>query len=292
MIHKIVSRTPNCSITLEGDDVARNIKRTKAVVIDFYDNDMSVCAQKVRVVLSEKGLEHRRHVLNLRAGDQFKPEYRKLNPNAVVPTIVDGNDVIVESTVICLYLEDAYPEPPLSPSTAVERATMHYWVIKPDAGLHDACGATSFSLAFRKQLANLGDEGLAAFLAKVPNEKRREHIANMVRHGLDAPGLGQSFRLYKKTIDEMEARLANSDWLAGDNCSLADITLLPYVLRLEHLGLAFFWSENGPVANWLDRCKARPAFSAIHDYLDANYLALMADLSENDKSRVRALLDA
>ena len=169
---------------------------------------------------------------------------------------------------------------------------MNYWAIKPDAGLHDACGATSFSLAFRKQLAKLGDDGLAKFLAKVPNEKRRENIGNMVRHGLDAPGLGQSFRLYKKTVDEMETRLAGNDWLAGETYSLADITLLPYVLRLEHLGLAFFWSEDGPVANWLNRCKARSAFSAIDDHLDANYLTLMADLSTDDKSRVRALLNA
>ena len=58
-------------------------------MIRFYDNDMSVCAQKVRLVLAAKRLDYERHVLDLRAGDQFDPEYLKLNPKAVVPTIVD-----------------------------------------------------------------------------------------------------------------------------------------------------------------------------------------------------------
>ena len=85
-------------------------------MIEFYDNDMSVCAQKVRLVLAIKGLDHERRSLDLRAGDQFKPDYLKLNPKAVVPTIVDNGIPIIESTVIIAYLDDAYPEPPLKPS--------------------------------------------------------------------------------------------------------------------------------------------------------------------------------
>lgn len=76
-------------------------------MIEFYDNDMSVCAQKVRLVLAIKGLDHERHSLDLRAGDQFKPDYLKLNPKAVVPTIVDNGIPIIESTVINSYLDDA-----------------------------------------------------------------------------------------------------------------------------------------------------------------------------------------
>ena len=76
-------------------------------MIELYHNDMSVCAQKVRFALGEKALQWKSHHLNLRAGDQQKPEYVKLNPNAVVPTLVDGGSVIIESTVICEYLDDA-----------------------------------------------------------------------------------------------------------------------------------------------------------------------------------------
>ena len=124
-------------------------------MIAFYDNDMSVCAQKVRLVLAEKDLTYNRVHLNLRAGDQFKPDYLKLNPKAVVPTIVHDGNVVIESTVIISYLEDVFGEPSLTPNTALHRAKMLQWMILPDAGLHDTCGLTSFALAFRKQLATL-----------------------------------------------------------------------------------------------------------------------------------------
>ena len=90
-------------------------------MIELYHNDMSVCAQKVRFTLGEKSLPWTSHHLNLRAGDQQEPEYVKLNPSAVVPTLVDDGNVIIESTVINEYLDDAYPEPSLSPSKACAR---------------------------------------------------------------------------------------------------------------------------------------------------------------------------
>ena len=58
-------------------------------MIALYHNDMSVCAQKVRFALAEKKLKWENRHLSLRAGDQQKPEYLKLNPNAVVPTLVE-----------------------------------------------------------------------------------------------------------------------------------------------------------------------------------------------------------
>ena len=87
-------------------------------MIELYHNDMSVCAQKVRFTLAEKKLAWDSHHMNLRAGDQQKPEYLKLNPNALVPTLVDDGTVIIESTVINEYLDDAYPDLPLRPAAA------------------------------------------------------------------------------------------------------------------------------------------------------------------------------
>jgi len=93
-------------------------------MIALYHNDMSVCAQKVRMTLAENQLQWEGHHLDLRAGDQQKPEYTKLNPNAVVPTLVDNGAMVIESTVICEYLDDAYPESSLRPKDAAARARM------------------------------------------------------------------------------------------------------------------------------------------------------------------------
>src|SRR3546814_10227948 len=61
-------------------------------IIELYHNDLSSCAQKVRIALYEKQLPWKSHHLNLRKGDQFKPEYMKLNPNGVVPTLVHRSE--------------------------------------------------------------------------------------------------------------------------------------------------------------------------------------------------------
>src|SRR5262245_63608959 len=77
-------------------------------MLELYHNDMSTCAQKVRLTLAEKGLTWESRHLDLRAGDQQKAEYLKLNPRGVVPTIVDKGKVVRESTVIMEYRSEEH----------------------------------------------------------------------------------------------------------------------------------------------------------------------------------------
>jgi glutathione S-transferase len=76
-------------------------------MLELYHSVNSVCAQKVRVVLAEKGLDYQEHLMTLR-GDQFDAAYMKLNPNAVVPTIVHDGRPVIESSVILYYLDEAF----------------------------------------------------------------------------------------------------------------------------------------------------------------------------------------
>jgi glutathione S-transferase len=82
-------------------------------MLELYHNDMSTCAQKVRLALAEKEANWHSHHLDLRARDQQKPEYIKLNPNAVVPTLNHDGAIIIESTVINEYIDDALAGPAL-----------------------------------------------------------------------------------------------------------------------------------------------------------------------------------
>ena len=117
----------------------------------LHHNDMSTCSQKVRFALAEKGLDYESRLLNLRAGDQQHPEYLKLNPNAVVPTLVDGASVLIESTVINEYLDDAYQPGSLKPTQALNRARMSMWTKQLDEGVHAATNVVSSCIAFRFQ---------------------------------------------------------------------------------------------------------------------------------------------
>ena len=113
-------------------------------MIELYHADMSTCAQKVRLTLADKGLPWESHLFNLRRRDQHDPDYLKLNPNGVVPTLVDDGAVIIESTVICEYLDDAYPNPTLRPAAPAERARMRQWTKWLDEVLHYHTGVTEW----------------------------------------------------------------------------------------------------------------------------------------------------
>ena len=108
-------------------------------MLELYHHGSSVCAAKVRLVLYEKGLEWKGHYLDILKGDQFDPEYVKLNPKAVVPTLVHDGKVITESTLICEYLDEVFPDPPLKPADPYARWQMRLWTKAVDDQVHPAC---------------------------------------------------------------------------------------------------------------------------------------------------------
>ena len=88
-------------------------------MLELYHNINSVCAQKIRIALAEKGLQAKEHLMTLR-GDQFDPAYMRLNPNAVVPTLVHDGEIITKSSII-LYISTMHS--PKSRSCPRRRST-------------------------------------------------------------------------------------------------------------------------------------------------------------------------
>lgn len=252
--------------------------------MELYHNNMSVCAQKVRVVLAEKGLKPIEHHLNLRAGESHTPEYLRLNPKGVVPTLVDKGEPIIESTIICEYLDDAGPGPILRPEDPIKRAKMRKWTMVPDTGLHRACAIVTFAIAFRHQ------EQSKQLAALSPAERADRIERN--RLGLDAPGAANAVMFQVKMLNDMAQQLEKTEWLAGDAYSLADVAVLSYVIRLEHLMQSWLW-EPGPraaVGDWLTRSKARKGYAGIADYIDPKYIDLMTPTGNDARPQVESIV--
>jgi glutathione S-transferase len=246
--------------------------------MELYHNDMSVCAQKVRFALAEKKLQWKGHHLNLRAGDQQKPEYLKLNPNAVVPTLVDSGTVIIESTVICEYLDDAYPEPRLRSTDAVGRARIRLWTKQLDEGVHAATSVVSSAIAFRYQKLAQGMEALEAFHKKMPDPVKREKSWENITKGVESRYFAEAVRRFDQLLDDMETALADSPWLAGKEFSLADIGYAPYITRLDHLQMQFLWDNRPHIPAWYDRLRERGGYvEALEKWFNAAYLPLMKE---------------
>ena len=81
-------------------------------MLTLYDFGNSVCCQKVRITLRAKGLAWEAVTVDLFKAEQYDPEYLKLNPKGVVPTLVHDGRPVIESTLICEYLDAAFPQPP------------------------------------------------------------------------------------------------------------------------------------------------------------------------------------
>ncbi len=260
------------------------------MALTLYHNDMSVCAQKVRFALAEKGLAYEAHHLNLRAGDQKAPEYLKLNPNGYVPTLVHDGFVVCESTVICEYLDDAFPAPALKPADAQGRARMRGFVKFIDAAIFPATGVVSMSIAFHHQYS---PDVFATMEAARPG-----WIANFrnLQKGVENPAFPAAIRRLDKMLADMEAGLEarGGPWLVGDMFTLADTGNAPYVTRLDHLNfLAPMVARRPRTAAWYERIKARPGYrEGLGKWFNAKYLPLMAEKGTEAWPRVKELLAA
>jgi len=170
---------------------------------------------------------------------------------------------------------------------------MRVWTLAPDAGLHAACGATSFSITFRHQYLALPRDQMEHQLAEKPDPMARERQRQMIEQGLDGPWFAPAIKVYDRTLARMTNQLETTPWLAGNEYSLADIGLIPYVLRLEHLQLGWMWESRRPaVGRWLERCKERSNYSGIANYLDPKYTDLMGRTGRDARGKIEAILAA
>ena len=216
---------------------------------------------KARLTLEEKGLAWEGELLNLQRGDQHKPEYLKLNPNAVVPTLVHDGRVVLESTLVIEYLDEAFPQPPLMPSEPYLRAVARLWMKKIDDYLHAATSTVTFAAAFRAHFLKLSPDELAARLAQIPDAAYRERQRLSIEQGLAAPHVAPALRQFDRYFGEMEETLAGCAYLAGESYTLADAAATPYVNRAGMLGMDGLWERRPRLRGWLERIMARPSFS-------------------------------
>jgi glutathione S-transferase len=246
-------------------------------VLELYHTANSVCAQKVRIQLEEKGLPWTSRLMTLR-GDQFDPAYLKLNPNAVVPTLVHDGFPVIESSVILYYLEECFPEPSLMPAAPKARMTVRLFNKLIDESVHNACTILTFATALRPRFLRMKAAARERYLQSAPSRQRAEYKRDVIAHGLDSKHVGGAIRIHEQLIAAVERSLARDRYLVGPELSLADIAVVPYVLRLDLLGLSGMWHGAEGVQGWYARVRARPAVQrAIVECMTGDDRALFQD---------------
>ena len=231
-------------------------------MLELYTHPMSPCSQKVRIVLAEKDLDWEKRHVNLAEKENLLPAYLKLNPLGVVPTLVDGGKPVIESSIICEYLEDRNPEPRLRPDDPYHTSQMRFWMKQIDNKVHPSCGALQWPLVMADKIKLLSPEEMDALIDRVVEKLRRERQRRLLKMGYDAPDIIDAVGTYEKTIADMERSLSEQEWLAGDRFSLADAAMAPYFQTLQQFGWADWYLSRQKVADWYDRCVQRASYQS------------------------------
>ena len=263
-------------------------------MITLYQYGNSVCAQKVRLTLCEKGLPFETCNVDLFRAEQYNPEYLKLNPKGLVPTLVHDGAPVIESTLICEYLEDAYPAPPLVPVEPLERARMRLWSKAVDEGLHEGVTEISFSAMFRQAMQEMSERQRQTRFRNVGDPRRRDRFMSTYAQGIESPYVTWAVAAFEKAFSNLEQSLASGgDWILQSGYSLADINLTPYVARLDYLTLLDLFADGRPATRaWWERVQARPAFrDAISGPLTPEEVERMRHFGGLVRERVAAIRD-
>ena len=259
----------------------------------LYDFGNSVCCQKVRITMREKGLDWEARRVDLFTAAQYTPEYLKLNPKGVVPTLVDDGVAVIESTLICEYLDDKFPAPPLKPNDAAARAKMRLWSKYVDEGLFEGVTEFSFSAMFREKMKNMPEATRQIRFRNIGDPRRRDRFMSTYEHGVQSPYVLHAIGAYERAFKYMEETLADGGpWLLGSKVTLADINLMPLVARLAYLGLLEVWTHDRPNVNaWWARVQAWPSFkTGLSDLITETEFSEMRTHGPKIKDDVATLL--
>jgi len=193
-------------------------------MITLYDEVFSPYARKVRLALYEKGIPFER--VQLQSPWREHADFVRATPRAEVPAIIDDGFTLYDSTIICEYLEDRYPEPRLYPQ---------------DPRLRAKC----------RQIEDLSDTQLDAALYAVA-------VVELMRRQPHAALHEAAARDVRRLYDDLEQRLSSGPFFCGD-VSLADIAVLPHVMAASFLGFPLDPSRHPGLMGWLGRMNERPS---------------------------------
>jgi len=197
--------------------------------IDLYYSKASAPSRAVLMVGRELGIEFTLHVVDLRGGEQMKPEFLAMNPQHTVPTIVDDGFTLWESRAILQYLCNKQPGD-LYPTEPKKRAIV-------DRLLQFDLGTLYKSLA---------DYYYPQFFMKQPADDEK-------------------LKTFKQSLTLLNEFLKGSKYVAGDSKSIADLSLLSSLTFAEILG-DFNYSEWPELSQWLSKLKTElPYYEEINE---------------------------
>jgi len=207
----------------------------------LFDFHRAPNPRRVRIFIAEKGIEVPVVEVDLFSMEQLTPEFRTINPGATVPVLeTDDGVYLSECIAICRYLETLHPEPCLFGDSATAQAQVLMWNgIVEHEGFHAVAEMLrNWSPGFRNRV--------------FPGPQEIAQMPELIERGR---------KRSEQFFDRIEKRLLESQFIAGDSFSVADITLVTIVDFSDWVELDVRASRPG-LERWYQLVAERPSMNA------------------------------
>jgi glutathione S-transferase len=192
-------------------------------MITLYDMPLSGNCHKVRLLLSILALPYQTRPVNLAGGEQRSPEYLQRNPFGQVPVLDDDGLIIRDSQAILVYLAKRYGGEPWWPDNACRLAQIASW--------------------------------LSTAANEIANDPALLRVHHKFGRNID---IDRARQITARVLDIVDYQLASRDWLVGDNVSLADLAIYPYLALAPEGGIDIDAYTN--IVAWFQRIRALPGY--------------------------------
>ncbi|MGE0825879.1 MAG: glutathione S-transferase family protein [Candidatus Binatia bacterium] len=208
----------------------------------LYDCQMAPNPRRVRIFLAEKGLTIPKVEVSILDGENLKPEFLKINPRGLLPVLeLDDGTLLDETVAICRYIEETHPNPPLMGTTTLERAIVESWQRHMEFD-----GLASVGEIIRNTIPIFSARGLPG-VTGVPA------IPALVERGTAST---------HRFFDRLEQRLKESEFIAGKQFTIADITALCAVDVAKNFVKIAIPEGNTNTQRWYAAVSSRPSAKA------------------------------
>lgn len=202
----------------------------------FYGYFRSSAAYRCRIAFNLKGVTPAFTPVHLRKGEQQGPAYLTVNPQALVPALDVGTDVLTQSIAIIEWLDETYPEPSLLPRQAADRAQVRSLALSIACDIHP--------LQNLRVLSYLKTELL----------QDQEGLDRWCRHWIE-----RGLSAYEETLRRSQTA---GTFSFGDEPTMADVCLIPQLFSAERFGVNI--AHLGSIRRIRENCEGHPAFAAAH----------------------------
>jgi glutathione S-transferase/RNA polymerase-associated protein len=217
-------------------------------MLKLYEHPLSAYAMKVKIALNEKGIEYETAIPDGMSTGTAGGEFADANPRAEVPTLVDGDFRVFDSTVILEYLEEKWPSAPLLPKAPVDRARVRMIEDVMDTQYEQNNWGTFEVLRYKRASGALADKLLA--------------------YG-------------KQNIEQLQAwlgrALGDRPWFNGDAFGWGDLAVIPYLNRSA--GYGYLPPKGSTLSGWFERVNQRDSVARVKAQMQAA-IDKMPDLSQ------------